>query len=265
MTAQPASGFPSEAAERLGPFYVYTLVDSRTESVFYVGKGSRQRLLAHGREADLTKDEGARSAKVQRIRELRAAGLEPRVDIVRHGLDEATAFEVEAALIDSLPQLTNLASGHGTARGRLPLEEYVTRYAAPLVAEDAPPVVLIRIRQWKDQVEVLEPGTYRRGNGYWPGIPTSALIDSTRAWWRISPTTIGRRGIEHAVAVFDGVTRAALRIGDWIQRDDGRRAFSAELVEEGPVFDAWVGELGRRVEFVTAARNPITYWPRETS
>ena len=32
------------------------------------------------------------------------------MDIVRHGLDEATAFEVEAALIDSLPQLTNVAS-----------------------------------------------------------------------------------------------------------------------------------------------------------
>ena len=187
------------------------------------------------------------------------------MDIVRHGLDEATAFEVEAALIDSLPQLTNLASGHGTARGRLPLEEYVTCYAAPFVDEDAPPVVLIRIRRWKDQVEELEPGTYRRGNGYWPGMPTAELIDSTRAWWRISPTTIERRAIEHAVAVFDGVTRAVLRIGDWIQRDDGRRAFSAELVEEGPVFDAWVGELGRRVEFVTAARNPISYWPRATS
>ena len=62
-----------------------------------------------------------------------------------------------------------------------------------------------------------------------------------------------------------GVTRAVLQIGDWIERDDGRRAFSAELVEEGPVFDAWVGELGRRVEFVTAARNPIMYWPRTTS
>ena len=104
------SEFPPEAAERLGPFYVYALVDPGTESVFYVGKGSRQRLLAHGREADLTKDGGPRSAKVQRIRELRSAGFEPRVDIVRHGLDEAAAFEVEAALIDSLPQLTNVAS-----------------------------------------------------------------------------------------------------------------------------------------------------------
>ena len=42
---------PREAAEHLGPYYVYVLVDPTDESVFYVGEGSKQRLLAHGREA----------------------------------------------------------------------------------------------------------------------------------------------------------------------------------------------------------------------
>ena len=40
---------------------------------------------------------------------------------------------------------------------------------------------------------------------------------------------------------------------------------TAELVEEGSAFDAWVGEIGRRGEFVIAARNPLIYWPRATS
>jgi len=31
--------------------------------------------------------------------------------IHRHGLDEETAFEVEACLIDAYPEVTNLASG----------------------------------------------------------------------------------------------------------------------------------------------------------
>lgn len=82
---------------------MYALVDPRFDQIFYVGKGSRQRLLAHGREADLTTGESTRSAKVQRIRDLRAAGYEPRVDIVRHGLTENRALEVEAALIDCVP------------------------------------------------------------------------------------------------------------------------------------------------------------------
>jgi len=59
---------PLEAAERLGPYYVYVLVDPTDESVFYVGKGSKQRLLAHGREADLSVDEKPRSSEVRRIR-----------------------------------------------------------------------------------------------------------------------------------------------------------------------------------------------------
>ena len=44
---------------------------------------------------------------------LRAARPESGVDIIRHGLDEAGTFELEAALRDVLSQVTNLASGHG--------------------------------------------------------------------------------------------------------------------------------------------------------
>jgi len=33
---------PSEVADRLGPFYVYVLVDPRTDQIFYVGKGAGQ-------------------------------------------------------------------------------------------------------------------------------------------------------------------------------------------------------------------------------
>lgn len=32
--------------------------------------------------------------------------------IVRYGMDEKTAFEVESAVIDSTPGLTNIQSGH---------------------------------------------------------------------------------------------------------------------------------------------------------
>lgn len=210
-----APDLPPEAAERLGPYYVYVLVDPTDESVFYVGKGSKQRLLMHGREADLAEDDEPTSSKVRRIRAIRDAGHEPRVDIVRHGLEESQALLVEAALIDALDGLTNAASGHGAAQGRKPLSEYVSLYGAPPVAADAPAVVLIRVGQWRDMVEEMEPGVWRHGNGYRPGISLEELIDSARGWWKISPKSVQRRGIRHAVAVYDGVTRATMEIGSW--------------------------------------------------
>jgi len=256
-----SSDLPVEAAERLGPYYVYVLVDPTAESVFYVGKGSKQRLLAHGREADLTGDASSRRSKVNRIRAIRAAGSEPRVDVVRHGLNESQALQVEAALIDCIDGLANAKEGHGVEHGRKPLSEYVARYGAPAVAADAPPVVLIRVGRWREMSEEMEPGARRQGNGYYPGISLEELIDSSRGWWRISPATSQRRGIQHAVALYGGVTRVLMEIGGWTQRDDGRWCFVATPVLEGPMFDAWIGPLGKRVEFKEAAKNPITYWP----
>jgi len=253
---------PREVAERLGPFYVYVLVDPRSDQIFYVGKGTGDRLLQHGREADLVPTVHNRSTKVRRIRELRALNLEPRHDIIRHGLAESEALLVEAALIDCIDGLTNRVAGHGTGQGRQSMAEYVTLYGAEPVPLDAPPALLIRLSAWRDQPEEIEPDVWRAGNGYRPGMSTSELVDSTRAWWKLSPVTVERREVEHVVAVHDGVTRGVMRIGEWIQREDGRRAFTATPAEDPTVLDKWVGSLGRRVAFAASAQNPITYWPQ---
>jgi hypothetical protein len=258
---------PLEVAERLGPYYVYALVDPRDAQIFYVGKGTGSRLAAHGRQADLAPEAAvssakvASSAKVKRIRAIRRAGLEPCVDIVRHGLSEHEALLVEAALIDVLDGLTNVAAGHGARDGRQPLSELIARNGATDVPEDAPPAVLIRLSRWRERDEEIEPGVRRHCTGYRPGITDQELVDGARAWWRISPSRIDREGIRYAVAVHEGITRAVMTIGDWTERSDGRRAFAAEVVTSGPVFEAWIGPTGRHVPFVTAAQNPIIYWP----
>lgn len=72
-------------------FSVYVYTDSRGEEPCYVGKGNR----AFNHLTD-----GSESVKVSRIREIREAGWEPRVEVLAFGLDERTAFKVEAAAID---------------------------------------------------------------------------------------------------------------------------------------------------------------------
>jgi hypothetical protein len=74
---------PPEVAERLG-YYVYLYVDPRTGKPFYVGKGQRGRVLAH-------LSAKGESRKVATLAELKAAGLEPRLEILAHALPSEEA------------------------------------------------------------------------------------------------------------------------------------------------------------------------------
>ena len=96
-----AEGFPNEIHEALG-YYVYRLIDPRNGQTFYVGKGKGNRVFSHAKqqlELDSKDDEGEDDAslKLQTIGNIRKAGLEVLHVIHRHGMDEKTSFEVEAA------------------------------------------------------------------------------------------------------------------------------------------------------------------------
>ena len=116
--------FTPEVIEQL-KYYVYRLIDPRTGQTFYVGKGKGNRLYAHINDALKNyngrsykdRDEDDISAKIKQIREIKDAGLEVIHIIQRYGLSEKEAFEVEAALIDCFPGLTNIQSGHSPDRG----------------------------------------------------------------------------------------------------------------------------------------------------
>jgi hypothetical protein len=90
-------------------FYVYHLVDPRDAAVFYVGKGSGDRLRAHVREAE----KGVRSRKCDRIREIVGAGQSVRHVVVKRFKDEAAAYAFEADEIAriGLDSLTNVLPG----------------------------------------------------------------------------------------------------------------------------------------------------------
>jgi hypothetical protein len=123
---EDANAFPPGVAEKLKT-YVYRLIDPRNGETFYVGKGQGDRVLAHIREQI---EEDDPNNKLRRIRDIHLAGFEVAHVVHRHGMDDRAALEVEAALIDAYPGLTNVAGGFGSDYGAMHAREIIRRYAA---------------------------------------------------------------------------------------------------------------------------------------
>jgi hypothetical protein len=121
--------FPPDVVLKL-KYYVYRLIDPRNGETFYVGKGQANRVFAHIHD-ELSQEGDELSDKLKRIREVRVAGFEVAHVIHRHGMDEATAFEVEAAVMDAYPGLSNIAGGTGSSDyGAMHAREIIRRYSA---------------------------------------------------------------------------------------------------------------------------------------
>lgn len=123
------AGFPNEVKKQLH-CYVYRLIDPRNGETFYVGRGRGDRVFHHVRD-ELGDETDAENKKLQRIRQIKNCGLEVLHVIHRHGMDEKTAAEVEAALIDAYPEAANVVAGEGTAeRGMMHVQQIIERYQA---------------------------------------------------------------------------------------------------------------------------------------
>lgn len=181
--------FPPEVIVQL-KVYVYRLIDPRNGESFYVGKGKGNRVFAHVRAQIDTDDPGD---KLKRIREILASGFEVGHVIHRHGMDDKTATEVEAALIDAYPGLTNAVIGAGSSDfGAMHAQEIVNRYQSePAHFEHR--VVLININRSATEV---------------------SLYEATRYAWRISGRKAARADL--VMAVRQGVIIAVFEVEAWL-------------------------------------------------
>lgn len=232
--------FPPSVIERIG-YYVYLLSDPQTGEVFYVGKGMGNRIFAH-LNAALTRSDV--TDKLDKIRAILATGQEVHHRIIRHGLTEKEAFEVEAALIDfiGLEDLTNLIQGHSSDdRGHMTVTEVIAKYEAPEI-EIAEPVILITINR-----------LYRRG------MSAEDLYGVTRGNW-----VIGRRRekAKFAFAVYNGIIREVYRIEQWYLADrrEGQKAKQRWYFDGKIAVDLHHYVGGSTVRYaVVGAQNPIRY------
>jgi hypothetical protein len=93
-------------------------------------------------------DEDDLSLKIQTIKEIHAEGLAVMHIIHRHGMDDNTAFAVEAALIDAYPGLANSAGGRGSADyGPMNAFQIVKTYGFPVISSFDDRCLIIKIRQ----------------------------------------------------------------------------------------------------------------------
>jgi len=188
--------FPRDVAPKL-KWYVYRLSDPRNAETFYVGKGKGNRVFSHIRdEKDLEGDE--LDNKLKRIREIRLSGFEVAHVIHRHGMDEETACEVEAALIDAYPGLTNVAGGKGSDDyGVMHAKEIIRRYAAE-PAQFRHRALLISVN--KSSAE-------------------TSLYEATRYAWKISPSNAKKA--ELILATVQGLIVGAFVADDWLPATPG--------------------------------------------
>lgn len=75
-------------------FYVYQIIDPRTEQPFYIGKGKKNRAWSH-----LLKEDDVNLLKQNKITSIRKNGSEPIVQIIKSDLSEVDAFALEVTLI----------------------------------------------------------------------------------------------------------------------------------------------------------------------
>ena len=185
--------FPQSVIEKIG-YYVYLLIDPVTKEPFYVGKGTGNRIFAHLHAA--LQDETP-SDKLDRIRTIHDQGLEVQHVLLRHGLTEKEAFEVEAALIDfiGIEDLVNLVQGYATDdRGSMTAADAIAKYDAP-VADITEPVILITINQL-----------------YRSGMSPEELFNVTSGDWVIGSR---RNEAKYAFAVYRGIIREVYEIEQW--------------------------------------------------
>jgi len=238
-----AESFTRVVASKLR-WYVYRLIDPRNGETFYVGKGKGNRIFSHVR-AEQKIDGDALDNKLKRIREIRLAGLQVVPVIHRHGMDEKTSLEIEAALIDAYPGLTNTAGGTGSDDyGPMHVDEIIRRYAAaPAVFEHR--ALLITVNR---------------------SAAETSLYEATRFAWKVSHEKA--KQAEVVLAAVEGLIRGAFIADDWLPATSanfpGREDVPERLgfVGREASEEIWQLYVGKRVpdEYrKRGAANPIRY------
>ncbi len=223
-------------------YYVYCLIDPRTNKPFYIGKGKGNRVFQHVRSLD---DNYFSSEKLEKIKEINNQGLEVKHLIIRHGLTEDESFKIESSLIDFMryfgSNLTNEVFGHDTFKfGLMTANEIIATYNAKPLNKLLHNLVIININK-----------TYERAKG---GV---SIYDATHESWIISEKR--RLYLEYALSEYRGIIVGVYKINNWYrsEEDPRRWGFNGEEADD-EIKNIYLNRSVKHTKKRGAA-NPIKY------
>jgi len=235
--------FSIATVEKIG-YYVYCLYDPRDKKIFYIGKGKGNRVFYHMKGAI----EGSqKNEKLDTIREMIKNNTKVGHYILRHGLKEKEAVEIESCLIDmlafeefkKLSKLTNIVSGlHSWDRGIKKVNEIEALYVAKPIYDNQirHKILIININK-----------TYR------PGI---SPYEATRKSWKLD---INRaKNAEFIISEYKGIFRAIYKANKWFRTADNKRwYFKGEEITDRKIITLYLSRqyLGKK----KGQSNPIRY------
>ncbi len=193
--------FSEKALQALNGYYVYALIDPRNDKVFYIGKGTGNRVFSH--EIESGKSPESEKIKLQTIRAIENVGLNVKRVIVNWGLTENEAFVAEASLINLLNfigeiKLSNIVAGHNVHES-LTVEDFELRYGAEhLKKEDIKHYILVvkinHLFRW--------------------GMTPKELYEATRGHWSASIDRV-RKNIDYVFAIYNQLIVAVYKPDEW--------------------------------------------------
>lgn len=190
-------GFSSDVCSKIG-FYVYRLIDLRNGQTFYVVKGKDNRIFEHVKGALKNPEE---TDKCEIIREILREGLDVIHVIQCWNLTNKEAFEVESALIDAYPGLSNIQKGHHHEFGVTNVEAIQKSLGAKVYVEpDDFKYIIIKVNNWSIEQEeennVADP-----------------RYESTRKWWNLGINKV--KGFDYVFSVSYGIVKAVYKVEKW--------------------------------------------------
>lgn len=238
-------------------YYVYILVNPINSTPFYVGKGFGNRVFSHIQDAQ---DGKKGTEKLDEIQAILSLNKNIEHVIVRHGLTEKVAFEVEASLIDTfryVPLFNAFAKGNiqggnnSIEKGLMSANEIIRKYnAQPL---DAIPsgFVIININS-----------SYKRTKG------ENRIYNATKEIWRMADP----RGtnLKFVLSEYKGLIVEVFEVEKWyaVKRKYNKNTQKSGKTYFGYGFDGKVANTETRNLYINksiahkkkrGASNPITY------
>ena len=175
-------------------YYVYVYSDPDTKKPFYVGKGKGNRVFSH-------LNNNSESEKAQKINEILEKGKKPIIEILAHGLDEETAFKVEAAAIDliGIKNLTNRQRGHeSSSYGKIEVSLLDARYSHEKLDPDeiTDNIMFIRInKRYRNDMTPME------------------IYEATRGYWKLKLENAKK--VDYVLSVYDGMVLEVYEVAEW--------------------------------------------------